>query len=162
MVNRRFIALWIYIDRGQNPTMVLWPPYPWYIDPHIHGILTPLSMVYRPPYLGILTPTHRSVTPISVVFCPLTHAILHYPLYFDTPTYFILNSLLSYYEPQSFGKTEGVSLPWEGSIYIDNNRPRGQYCIWKLTRGSIYHGGQNTLSDVLVASIILIDWKGTF
>jgi hypothetical protein len=38
-------------------SMVFWPPthgilipYPWYIDPHIHGIFTPLTMVYRTPY----------------------------------------------------------------------------------------------------------------
>ena len=31
--------------------MVCRPPYPWYIDPPIHGILTPLPMEYRPPYL---------------------------------------------------------------------------------------------------------------
>ena len=29
--------------------MVYRPPYPWYFDPPIHGILTPLPMVYRPP-----------------------------------------------------------------------------------------------------------------
>jgi hypothetical protein len=27
--------------------MVFWPPYPWYIDPPTHGILTPLPMVYQ-------------------------------------------------------------------------------------------------------------------
>jgi hypothetical protein len=32
-------------------TMVYRPPYPWYIDPPTHGISTPLPMVYRPPYL---------------------------------------------------------------------------------------------------------------
>ena len=26
------------------------PPYPWYFDPPTHGTLTPLPMVYRPPY----------------------------------------------------------------------------------------------------------------
>ena len=29
--------------------MVYRPPYPWYIDPPTHGILTPLPMEYRPP-----------------------------------------------------------------------------------------------------------------
>ena len=29
--------------------MVYRPPYPWYIDPPTHGIFTHLPMVYRPP-----------------------------------------------------------------------------------------------------------------
>jgi hypothetical protein len=46
-------------------------PYPWYIDPHTHGILTPLSMVFWPPY----------------------------PWYFDPPIHDILNPLPMYIEP---------------------------------------------------------------
>jgi hypothetical protein len=33
----------------KNFLTVFWPPYPWYIEPPTHGILTPLSMVFLPP-----------------------------------------------------------------------------------------------------------------
>jgi hypothetical protein len=38
--------------------MVYWTPYPWYIDPPIHDILTPLPIEYRPPTHDILTSLH--------------------------------------------------------------------------------------------------------
>ena len=51
--------------------MVFWPPYPWYIDPPTHGILTPLSMVYWPPYPWYIDPlTHGIATPLPMVFWP--------------------------------------------------------------------------------------------
>jgi hypothetical protein len=34
----------------EPPTHGILTPYPWYIDPPTHGILNPLPMVYRPPY----------------------------------------------------------------------------------------------------------------
>jgi hypothetical protein len=34
--------------------MVYQPPYPWYIDPPTHGILTPLLMVYQTLSYGIM------------------------------------------------------------------------------------------------------------
>ena len=52
--------------------MVFWPPYPWYIDPPTHGILNPLLMVYRPPYPWYFDPsTHRILTPLHMIFWPL-------------------------------------------------------------------------------------------
>jgi hypothetical protein len=42
--------LWQNPDQLISMPMEYWTPYPWYIDPPTHGISTPLSMVYRPPY----------------------------------------------------------------------------------------------------------------
>jgi hypothetical protein len=36
-------------------SMVFWPPYPWYIDPPTHGILTPYPWNIDPPTHDILT-----------------------------------------------------------------------------------------------------------
>jgi hypothetical protein len=48
----------------------------WNIEPPTHGILTPLPMVYRPPYPWYIEPlTHGISTPLSMVFCPPTHRI---------------------------------------------------------------------------------------
>ena len=145
------------------------PLYPWYIDPLTHGISTPLPMVFWPPIHGILTPLpmvhqspypwyfdppylwyiespiHGILTPIpmvfwslSMVYWPPTHGILTpYPWYIDP--------LSMVYQPLSFGRNEGVNLPWEGSKYNDEKSTRGQYIIWKLTMGSIYNGGQNII-----------------
>jgi hypothetical protein len=45
--------------------MVYRPPYPWYIDPPTHGILTSLPMEYRPPYLWYIKPS------LMVLWTPL-------------------------------------------------------------------------------------------
>ena len=61
-------------------SMVYLPPYPWYIDPLTHGISTPLPMVFWPPYpWNIEPPTHGIFTP--------------YPWYIDPPIHGILNPL---------------------------------------------------------------------
>ena len=60
--------------------MVFWPPYPWYIDPPTHGILTPYPWYIDPP-------THGILTPLPMVYRP------PYPWYFDPPTHGILNPL---------------------------------------------------------------------
>jgi hypothetical protein len=43
----------------------LTPPYPWYIDPPSHGILTPLPMVW---YIDPLT--HGILTPLPMEYRP--------------------------------------------------------------------------------------------
>ena len=100
--------------------MVYRPPYPWYIEPPTHGILTPLPMEYRPPYLWYIKPS------LMVLWIPL-------------------------------GRNEGgFNFPWGGSKYNDKkltpgskyhkeNWTQGQNIIGKLTPGSIYHGVQNTI-----------------
>ena len=108
--------------------MVFWPPYPWYIDPATHDILTPLTMVYRPPLPMEYRPPY---------------------LWYTKPSHGIMNSSL-------LVKMRGVNLPWggskdndkqmtSGSNYHMENWTRGQNIIWKLTPGSIYHGVQNTI-----------------
>jgi hypothetical protein len=67
------------------PTHVISTPYPWYIDTlpmvyqrPIHGILTPLPMVYRPPnqwYFDL--PAHRISTPLSMVYQTLSYGIMN-------------------------------------------------------------------------------------
>jgi hypothetical protein len=113
-----------------NPlSMVFWPPYPWYIEP----------MVFRSSYPwyfdshthGILTPFHGILTPLPMVFWPPTHDILTpYPWYIN---------------PSLLVEMRRVNLPWGGSKYNDEKSTQGQYIIWKLTMGSIYHGGQNII-----------------
>jgi hypothetical protein len=63
---------------------VYWTPYPWYIDPHNHGIFTHFSMAYQTPTHGILKPyswyieppTHGNLTPVPMVHWPSTHGIM--------------------------------------------------------------------------------------
>jgi hypothetical protein len=53
-----------------NPLpMVFWSLYPWYFEPHIHGISKLLSMVFW-------TPTHGISNPLSMSYRILTHGIL--------------------------------------------------------------------------------------
>ena len=114
--------------------MVYRTPYPWYIEPPTHGILTPLPMVYqtsypwysdppthgtfvyRTPYLGILTPYPRNIKPpIHGILTPLPMVYrTPYPWYFDPPTHGITNPLLRYYEPLSFGRNEGGQFTMRG------------------------------------------------
>jgi hypothetical protein len=93
----------------------------------IHGILTPLPMVYRPPYPWYIDPpTHGILTPLLMVY--------------QTLSYGIMNSSLS------FGRNEGGSIYHEGvQNTMTKNLPLGQNIICKLTPGSIYHGVQNTI-----------------
>ena len=37
-------------------------PYPWYIDPPTHDILTSLTMVYRPPYPWYIDPPTHGIS----------------------------------------------------------------------------------------------------
>jgi hypothetical protein len=77
-------------------------PYPWYIEPSIHGILTPLPMVYQTPYPWYFDPpTHGILTPLSMVYWT------PYPWYFDNPTHGILTTL-----PISWLEMRGVKIPW--------------------------------------------------
>ena len=67
-------------------SMVYWPPYPWYIDPPTHGILTPLPMGYRTPYPWYFDP-------LSLVYWT------PYPWYIDPPIHGILTHLPIEYRP---------------------------------------------------------------
>ena len=147
--------------------MVYRPPYPWYIDPPIHGISTPLPMVYRPPYPWYIDPLNHGIsTPLPMVYWP------PYPWYFDPPTHGISTPLPMVYQTlsygimnSSFGRNEGgFNLPWGGSKYNDKkltpgskyhveNWTRGQNIIGKSTPGSIYHGVQNTIWHRVVSKI---------
>ena len=58
--------------------MVNRPPYPWYIDPPTHGILTPLPMVYRPPNPWYFDPlAHGILTPLPMVYQTLSYGIMN-------------------------------------------------------------------------------------
>jgi hypothetical protein len=95
------------------------PPYPWYIypwniDSPTRGMLTPLSMVYRP------LPTHGILTPLSMVFWP---------------------PYLWYYELLSFGRNEGggVQFTMRGfKIKWQKIYPRVKIPYGKLNPGSKY------------------------
>ena len=98
------------------PTHGISNTYPWYFDPPTHGILNPLPMVYPIPIHGILTPpTHGIFTPLYMIYQTLSYGIMN---------------------PSLLVEMREVNLPWGGSTYNDK--------YWKLTLGSIYHGGQNT------------------
>ena len=73
-------------------------------------------MVYRPLTQGILTTTHCILTPLSITYWPPTHDMLPHPIHgiLTPPTYCISNSLLSYYEPLSFGKKRGDQFTMRG------------------------------------------------
>jgi hypothetical protein len=116
--------------------MVYWPPYPWYIDPPTHGILTRLSMVFYPLPMVFWSPTHGIIsTTLPVVYRP------PYPWYIDIPTHGILTPLPMIYQPISYVLWT-LSLLVEmrgGSIYhegvqntMTKNWPRGQNTIWKI------------------------------
>jgi hypothetical protein len=127
--------------------------YPSYFDPPIHGILTsPTHDIMIPPTHGILIPLPMVYwTPYPWYFYPPTHGIfIPLPMVYQTLSYGIMN-------PSLLVEIRGVNLPWSGSKYNDEKFtpgtkyhmvfwPRDQYIIWKLTLGSIYHGGQNTIS----------------
>ena len=81
-------------------SMVYRPTYPWYFDPLIHGISTPLSMVNWPP-------THIILSPLSMVYRPL------YPWYFDPLTHDILTPYSWYINPLAM--VFWLPYPW----YID-------------------------------------------
>ena len=58
--------------------MVYRPPYPWYINPPIHGILTSLPMVYRPPNPWYFDPpAHGISTPLPMVYQTLSYGIMN-------------------------------------------------------------------------------------
>ena len=61
--------------------MVYWTPYPWYIEPHTHDILTPYPWYFEPSTHGILN------------LLPMVYRT-PYPWYFEPPTHGILNPLL--------------------------------------------------------------------
>ena len=145
--------------------MVYWFPYPWKFDPLIHGIYTPYSwyfypvlMVFLPPYpWHIITPFHGIFPPWPRVFCPLSMVYWlpypwyiafwpPYPWYTNFPTYGISKPLLWYYEPLSFGRNEGGQFTMRGfKIQWRKNDLAVNISLSKLTLGTIYHGGQNTI-----------------
>ena len=89
--NLKFVDFWtlIFFWKILTPLpIVYWPPYPWNIDPTTHGISTPLPMVFWPPYPWYIEPlTYDISTPISMVFWPLL------PIEYWPPTHDILTSL---------------------------------------------------------------------
>jgi hypothetical protein len=52
----------------KNFFTVFCPPYPWYIEPPPHGILTPLSMVFLPPPAYLLIRNEGSQNTMGVQF----------------------------------------------------------------------------------------------
>ena len=105
--------------------LILCPaPYPWYINPPIHGILTPLPMVYWPP-------THGISTPQPMVSWPPAHGI-------STSLPMVYQTLLWYYELLSFGRNEGSSIYHEGiQNTMTKNWPLGQNIICKILDSTI-------------------------
>ena len=87
-------------------TMVYRPPYPWYIDPPTHGISTTLTMVFRPP-------THGILTPLPMVYRPPTHGIsTPLTMVYRPPTHGILTPLPMVYRPPN----HGISTPYPWHI----------------------------------------------
>jgi hypothetical protein len=79
-------------------------PYPWYIDPHTHGILTPLSMVFWPPYQWYIEPpTHGILTPLPIYWLEMRGVKIPW----------------------------GFNLPYRGGgqYTMDENWPRGQFTM---------------------------------
>ena len=105
--------------------MVYWSPYPWYIDPHTHGILTPLSMVFWPPYPWYIDPpNHGILTPITMVFWHPLPMVYRppYPWYiYPHPNHGILTPYPWYFDPLPMVYRPSLSMafwppyPW----YID-------------------------------------------
>ena len=126
--------------------MVVWPIYPWYSDPSIHGILTSLSIVFWPPYSWCIVPVRRLFWPIYPwYFDPFTNGILTplsmvflapYPLYFDPL-------------PISWLYIQGIKIPWWFNLpYMGEGQfsERGSiYHGWKLSPGSKYDGSKITI-----------------
>jgi hypothetical protein len=86
--NLKFVDFWtlIFFWKILTPLpIVYWPPYPWNIDPTTHGISTPLPMVFWPPYPWYIEPL--TMYPWYHLYRP------PYPWYFDPPTHDILTSL---------------------------------------------------------------------
>ena len=95
-------------------SMVYWILYPWHIEPSMHGIWNPLSMVYRTPTqtfqtpclscikspaCGIFTLSHGIVTPYQWYIEPPFHGVLDTPLMiYRTPCYGIMNYLYMIYQ----------------------------------------------------------------
>jgi hypothetical protein len=126
-----FLKFWTFIT---PLPMVFRPPYPWYIDHLNHGILTPLPMVYRPPYPWYIDPLNHGIsTPL-----PMVTVYWHPCLWnIDPPIYGISNPLLWYYERLSFGgNVKGGSIYLEGvQNTMTKNWPWGQNTIWKIEPG---------------------------
>ena len=112
-------VLWLFVRQGKKYRLwlfvlwlfVLWlsvrlpvyqPPYPWYIDPLTHGILTALPMEYQPTYTW----------------------------YFDLPAYLLIRNGGSKYYGGSIYHTGGGSVFNKGVQYtMDENWPRGQFTM---------------------------------
>ena len=77
--------------------MIYRPSYPWYFDPPTYGILTLISMLYRPPIHGMLTDTHDILTPTHGISTP-------YPYDIDPTTHVVLTLLpIVVYIPHTHG-----------------------------------------------------------
>ena len=112
----------------------------WYFDPPIHGILTPLPMLYWPPYPWYIdNPTHGILNPFPWNIEPLMHGILT-PLAIEyrPPTHDILTSLHIFLLLMGGFKIPwGFNLPYRGgSVFnkgvqytMDVNRPRVQFTM---------------------------------
>jgi hypothetical protein len=81
-------------------------PYPWYIEPAIHGMLTPLPKVYRTSY-PCYTEYPIHVTCISNPL-PMIYQT-PYPGYFDPHNHCISNPLSMKHTMDS-----GFDVPWAG------------------------------------------------
>ena len=129
--------------------MVFWAPNPWYFDPPIHGISTPLPMEYWLPYpWHIDPPTHGIATPYPPpypwyidppnpwYFDPSVHGIsTPLPMVYQTLSYGIMNSSLL------VEMRGGFNLPWEGSKYKDKRlTPGSKYHMENWTRGQFTMG----------------------
>jgi hypothetical protein len=121
----------------------------WYIDPPTHGILTPLTMVCRPPYPWYNDPPNHGIsTHLPMVYRPpLT--MVYWP-----PCPWYIDPLTMVYRPLCFCRNEGGSIYHEGvQNTMTKNLPRGQNTIWKIEPGVIWyfepHGKLNPVSIYL-------------
>jgi hypothetical protein len=129
----------------QTPvSMVYRTPYLWYFDPLAHGISNLIPLVYR-------TFCYRIMNPLHMVLWPPIHGMLNhihlayqttYPWYFGTPTQCILN-----YIPM----VSKTPYPWHiklGSIFHVH---WSQYAISGEFDISWIEGSQNTMAKVRYA-----------
>jgi hypothetical protein len=126
--------------------MVIWPPYPWYLDPLpmifwfpypcyveplISGISNPLSIVYRTPYPWYYDlPTHCILNPLSMVYWTPN------PWYFDPSTHGILTPYLWYLDPLFLAYRSPY--PWYFDPPIHDNLTPYSWCIEPPTHGILY------------------------
>ena len=119
--------------------MVYWPPYPWYIDPPTHGILTLLPMEYRNLYPWYFDPPiHGISTPLPMVYWT------PYPWYIDPHIHCILTPLPTEYRPPY---TWYFDLP--ANLLIRNGGGQNTMGVqYTIQGGSVFNKGVQYTMDV--------------